>query len=61
MTALKNDMSQNNNGLPDTEKSFVCWNEFKNDFVNYNPDEWDSYIERWYVKKRKDLIKKMSM
>lgn len=54
-------MSQKNNGLFDTEKSFVCWNEFKNDYVNYIPDEWDSYIERWHVKKRKDLINKMSM
>lgn len=54
-------MSQKNIELSDTEKPFVFWNEFKNDYVNYIPDEWDSYIERWYIKKRKELIKKMSM
>lgn len=54
-------MSQKNNGLPDTEKSFVCWNDLKNDYEIYSLDDWDSYNERWYIKKRKELIKKMSM
>lgn len=54
-------MSLKNNGLPDTKKSFVCWNDYKNDYVSYDPDECESYKERWYVKNRKDLIRKMSM
>lgn len=54
-------MSQKNNGLPDTEKVVPYWGDFKNDYEVNSLDESDSYIERWYIKKRKDLIKKMSM
>ncbi len=54
-------MFQKNNGLTDTEKSVPCLNDFKNNYVSYSLDDWDTYIERWYVKKRKDLMKKMSM
>lgn len=54
-------MSKKNNGLPDYEKSFGCWNDCKNDYIIYDSDELDTYKERWYIKNRKKLIRKMSM
>ncbi len=41
------------------KKCVLCWNEFKSEYMIYNLDEWDSYLDRWYAKNRKKILEKI--